>query len=62
MMFGVWLQYVLMFVNADNAHVVRLTELASLERRMASSCSTLLVAPIGVQKGYKKKKIKTDKY
>jgi len=41
----------LMFVKAESAHVVLLTELASLVLRIASSWRTLLVAPMGVQKG-----------
>jgi len=41
----------LMFVKAESAHVVLLTELASLVLRIASSWRTLLVAPMGVQNG-----------
>jgi len=43
----------LMFVKAESAHVVLLTELASLVLRIASSWRTLLVAPMGVQKGWR---------
>lgn len=49
--------HILMFVKADRAHVVRLTELASFVRNMARSCSTLLVAPMGVQKGCQEKMV-----
>jgi len=47
-----------MLVKADSAQVVRLTELASFVLSIAINCNTLLVAPIGVQKGCRQK----DKY
>lgn len=46
------LQNILKLVKADKNHVVRLTVVESFERIISMSCSTLLVAPIGVQNGW----------
>lgn len=47
----------LKFVNADKNHVMRLTVVESCVRTISTSWMILLVAPIGVQKGWK-----TDKW
>lgn len=44
----------LKLVKADKNHVVRLTVVESLERRISISWMILLVAPIGVQNGCEK--------
>lgn len=46
-------KYLLKFVNAEMNQVITLTDSEFLVFKISNNCTTLLDAPMGVQRGYK---------